>query len=224
MPTPFQQILSGLPVISEQTYAAFPVWAESTAQPVQFTPLPKKAALQLWHRARDFDRQTHKPGQHGGAIGPTALQVLHVFLFDFLNYTTGRLDPSYAAIARKANICERAVADALKRLHSLRIITWIRRCSEEWINGRYVRKQLTNAYSLLPTGWRGYQAPPEMPPLHPTEWGKAPVMPSVLEAAVTQQQESSDRKSVIRTLELAPAGGIEAALASLGRAVLAAGK
>jgi len=223
MPKFSQQILPGLPVMSEQTYAEFPVWSESSAKPVQFTPLPKKAAVVLWHRARDFDRQTHQPGKHGGAIGPTALQVLHVFLFDFLNYTTGRLDPSYGAIARKANICERAVADALKRLQSLKIITWIRRCSEEWINGRYVRKQQTNAYSLLPTGWLGYTAPPEMPPPHPTEWGKAPVMPSIHEAAVIELRSSSDRQSAIRTLELAPLGGIEAALAKLGRAMQTAG-
>src|SRR3954469_9113458 len=143
MPVCSRPILPGLPALSEQTYAQFPVWAESTTKPVQFTPLPKKAAVQLWHRARDFDQQTHKPGKHGGAIGPSGLQVLHVFLFDFLNYTTGRLDPSYAAIARKANLCERIVADALKRLENLRMLTWIRRCSEEWINGRYVRKQKT---------------------------------------------------------------------------------
>ena len=150
--------------------------------------MPKKAAVFLWHRARDFDRQTHKPGKHGGAIGPSGLQVLHVFLFDFLNYETGRLDPSYAAIARKANLCERTVSDALKRLHSLGIITWIRRCSEEWVNGRYVRRQLTNAYCILPTGWLGYTAPPEMPSMHPSEWGKAPVMPSIHEAAVIELQ------------------------------------
>ena len=224
MPTHFQQILSGLPVMFEQTYAPFPVWAESTAQPIQFTPLPKKAAVALWHRARDFDRQTKKKGCHGGAIGHTGLLVLHTLIFDFLNFSTGRLDPSYAAIARKANVCERTVADALKQLGELRIITWIRRCSEEWINGRYVRKQLTNAYCLLPTGWLGYQAPPEMPPLHPSEWGKAPVMPSVHEAAIIELQTGGDRQSVIRILELAPAGGLEAALAKLGRALHLAGK
>ena len=44
-----------------------------------------------------------------------ALQVLHALIFDFLNYASGRLDPSYAAIARKANVCERTVA---QRAHS----------------------------------------------------------------------------------------------------------
>jgi len=224
MPAFSQRFLTGLPIMIEQTYAEFPVWAQSSPKPVQFTPLPKKMALKLWHRARDFDRQTHEPGKHGGAIGPSALQVLQVFLFDFINYTTGRLDPSYAAIARKANVCERTVADALQRLHSLGIITWIRRCSEEWINGRYVRRQLTNAYCILPTGWVGYQAPPEMPPPHPTSWGKAPVMPSTHEEAIIEQRASGDRREVIRILEMAPRGGIEAALARLGRAVLSAGK
>jgi hypothetical protein len=218
-----QGILPGLPVMAEKTYAAFPVWSESTTKTVQFTPLPKKKAVALWHRARDFDRQTKKKGCHGGTIGHTGLLVLHTLIFDFLNFSTGRLDPSYAAIALKANVCERAVADALKQLSELRIITWLRRCSEEWVNGRYVRRQQTNAYCLLPSGWLGYQPPPEMPPLHPSCWGKAEVMPSIHEAAVIEQREGGDRRSVIRILELAPRGGIEAALASLGRAMQQAG-
>ena len=61
--------------------------------------MAKKAAVRLWHRARDFDRGTHQAGRHGGAVGHTALAVLHALVFDFLNHRTGRLDPSYAAIA-----------------------------------------------------------------------------------------------------------------------------
>ncbi|MFL5281833.1 MAG: hypothetical protein ACJ8AW_12785 [Rhodopila sp.] len=187
--------------------------------------MPKKAAVKLWHRARDFDRQTRKPGQHGGALGPSGLQVLHALLFDFLNFQTGRLDPSQKAIARQANLCPRAVSDALKRLQSLGILAWVRRCEAGFENGRYVRRQLTNAYAVLPdSGWQGYVPPVAAALPHPSVWGKAPVMPSVLEAAVGEQQESGDRRSVIRTLELAPMGGIEAALARLGRAVLTAGK
>ena len=86
----------------------------SVALPVKFTALPKKAAVRLWHRARDFDRGTHERGHHGGAVGPTALQVLQSLTFDFLSHRTGRLDPSYAAIAAKAGVCVRTVASALK--------------------------------------------------------------------------------------------------------------
>jgi len=58
-----------------KTYAAWPVWSESTTKEVKFQPLPKKAATRLWHRARDFDRQTRRPDRHGGALGHAALQV-----------------------------------------------------------------------------------------------------------------------------------------------------
>ena len=112
---------------SPQTYAAWPVWSDSTTAPVRFAPLAKKAAVRLWHRARDFDRTTRQPGRHGGALGHTGLQVLHALVFDFLNFATGRLDPSYAAIARKANVCERTVATALARLKELGILHWVRR-------------------------------------------------------------------------------------------------
>jgi hypothetical protein len=58
--------------------------------------MSKKKATKLWHRARDFDRNTRQPGKHGGSVGHAALQVLHALIFDFLNYRTGQLDPSYA--------------------------------------------------------------------------------------------------------------------------------
>jgi hypothetical protein len=148
-----------------KTYAAYPVWSDSTTKEIKFQPIPKRIAVKLWHRARDFDRQTHKVDCHGGAIGHTALQVLHTLIFDFLNYASGRLDPSYAAIARKANVCERSVATAIQRLKEVGILNWVRRCAEKWIDGRFVLEQDTNAYAVLPSSqWRGYSEPPEAPP------------------------------------------------------------
>jgi hypothetical protein len=224
MPTLEEMLRSLFPPQPEPCIAAWPVWTQSCEKPVEFRPLPKKAAVKLWHRARDFDRQTRKPGQRGGALGPSGLQVLQALLFDFLNFQTGRLDPSQKAIARQANLCPRTVSDALKRLKSLGILAWVRRCEESWRNGRYTRRQLTNAYAILPEGgWLGYVPPVEAPLPHPSSWGKADVCPSVLDAAVGQQRSGEDPKFVIRTLELGPAGGIEAALARLGRAVQAAG-
>ncbi len=32
-----------------QTYAAWPVWSESTTQEIRFQPLRKKAVVRLWH-------------------------------------------------------------------------------------------------------------------------------------------------------------------------------
>ena len=70
--------------------------------------MPKKAAVRLWHRARDFDRGTHQPGRHGGAVGHTALQVLHALIFDFLNHRTGR-SPTVPHYPRSSSLQKRAV-------------------------------------------------------------------------------------------------------------------
>src|SRR3954453_2504207 len=225
MPVSYQGLLSGLLALTEQTYAPHPVWSGSTTKPVQFTPLPKKAAHRLWQHARELDRQTKEKGCHGGVIGHTGLKVLHSLIFDFLNFASGRLDPSYAAIARKANLSDRAVATALKRLHAVGILAWVRRCREGWTEGRYWREQLTNPYALLPSpGWRGFRPPrDEPPPPHPDTWGKAPPMPSILTAAAIERRAGGTLKAAIQVLELGPVNGLEAALARLGRAVLAAG-
>jgi hypothetical protein len=117
--------LPGLTALA-QTYAPWPVWSDSTTSPIRFAPVPKKAAVRLWHCARDFDRGSHQPGQHGGAVGHTGLAVLHALTFDILNFRSGRLDPSYAAIAQKAGVCVRTVASALQRLKALGILNWVR--------------------------------------------------------------------------------------------------
>jgi len=61
--------------------ASWPVWSGSTTTPIRFQPMPKKAAVRLWHRAR--------------RASLIATAVLHAL--GLLNFATGRLDPSYAA-------------------------------------------------------------------------------------------------------------------------------
>ena len=78
MLTPLSHLLPPLPgFAAPRTYAAWPVWSGSTTTPIRFVPMAKKAAVRLWHRARDFDRGTHQPGRHGGAVGHVGLAVLH---------------------------------------------------------------------------------------------------------------------------------------------------
>jgi hypothetical protein len=202
-----------------RTYAPWPVWTGSTTAPVRFAPLAKKAAVRLWHRARDFDRGTHQPGHHGGALGHTGLAVLHALIFDFLNHRTGRLDPSYAAIAAKAGVCVRTVATALQRLKALGILNWVRRCAERWADGRFVLEQETNAYAVLPESqWRGYLAPQEPPAAPwPDTWGAIPPMPSALAQAALE----GDLAGKVHALASDPKDGLAAALARLGRAFMA---
>jgi hypothetical protein len=213
-------LLPALPgFTAPRTYAAWPVWSGSTTSPIRFTSMPKKAAVRLWHRARDFDRGTHKPGKHGGEVGHAALAVLHSLIFDFLNHRTGRLDPSYAAIARKAGVCVRTVATALQRLRQLGILNWVRRCAESWRDGRFVLEQETNAYAVLPESqWRGYRAPPEPPsPAAGTWGGPAPVVPP----AIVQAALEADLAGKVHVLASDPKDALARALASLGRAFMA---
>ena len=203
-----------------KTSAAWPVWSGSTTKEIKFQGMPKKAATRLWHRARDFDRQTRKAGKHGGAVGHTALKVLETLLFDFLNYTTGRLDPSQAAIARKANVCPRTVANAIKRLRDLGILNWVRRCAESWKDGRFVLEQETNAYAVLPaTQWRGYRPPMEMPPPHSDTWGATPPLPSLVAQAAAEQQHGGSLRSMAGILDADPSDGLAMALARLARSI-----
>jgi hypothetical protein len=209
-------------LFAHKTYAAWPVWSGSIMQTIRFAPMPKKAAVHLWHRARQADRLSRQPGRHGGAVGHAALQVLHALIFDFLNFTSGRLDPSYAAIARKANVCERTVASALARLKQLGILAWVRRCAESWRDGRYVREQQTNAYAVQPEShWRGCVLRAEPPPPQAGTWGEPARIPDALAAAVIEQRASRDPASALRVLAGGRPGSLEAALASLGSALAA---
>jgi Helix-turn-helix domain len=204
-----------------RTYAAWPVWKDSAREEVRFAPLPKKEAAKRWHKARRFDRQTHTPGKHGGALGRSGLAVFYVLLFDFLDHTTGRLEPSYDAIAQKAGVCRRTVSEALKRLRELGLLHWQRRCHEgkdEAGNFRLIQE--TNAYAVLPPShWRGYHEPPPAPPPDPGTWGDHPPLPGTISQAADELRHGQQR-TALSLLDLDPADALAGALARLGRAIL----
>lgn len=201
-----------------RTYAAWPVWKDSTTDELRFVPLPKKEAARRWHKARRFDRQTHTPGKHGGAIGRTGLAVLYVLLFDFLDYATGRLDPSYDAIAAKAGVCRRAVVEKVKQLRDLGLLHWQRRSRHDKDEaGRFRLMQETNAYAVLPPShWRGYHEPPPSPPPDPGTWGDHPPLPDAITQAVDELRHGQ-RKTALDILAVDPGDELARALARLGR-------
>ena len=51
--------LPGFDSLRPKTYAAWPVWKDSTTDEVRFVPLSLKQAAKRWQKARRFDRQTH---------------------------------------------------------------------------------------------------------------------------------------------------------------------
>lgn len=205
-----------------KTFAPWPVWSGSTSTPVKPAPMSKKAWVRIWHRARGYDRQTRRAGHHGGAVGPTALAVLHSLIFDFLNWRTGRLDPSYAAIARASNLCVRSVATAIKRLKELGILNWVRRCTESRTeDGRFVLEQETNAYSVQPSSaWRGYREPPDPPPPASGTWGDHPPLPDAVTQAIEERRHGGGMGSVLSILASDPADALAAVLARIGQAIM----
>jgi hypothetical protein len=132
------------------------VWRDSTTEKVKFTPLPKKQATKWFHKARDFERQTRQPGKQDGALGRNELLVLHVLIFDFLNYATGRLDSAIETIARKA--CHQQRQARACQSQTLGVLNWLRRAAETRDErGRFCLKQDNNAYGIIPPSqWRGF--------------------------------------------------------------------
>lgn len=208
---------------SYKTYAPSPVWRDSTTDDVNFHPLPKKQAVKLYHRAREFERRTREPGKQDGALGRNGLAVLHAMIFDFLDFRTGQLDPGYESIARKACISIRSAARGLKNLKLFGVLNWVRRCTAIFKDGRCILDQDTNAYAILPTSqWRGYVAPPEAPAPQSGTWGDHPCgMREALTEAVTELRYGGSTEAVIRQLENDDTDPLAAALAGLGRGMLA---
>lgn len=203
-----------------KTYAPWPVWRDSTTENVRFVPLPKKKAAQLWHKAKRFDCRTHATGKHGGVLGRTALDVLYALLFEFLDYATGRLDPSYDEIARKAGVCRRTVGTALAKLRDFGLLFWQRRSKPaQDAEGAFELVQDTNAYAVLsPTNWKGYREPSPSPPPEPGTWGDHPPLPDLIEQAAAEVRHGQ-RRAALDLLALDPGDGLAGALARLGRAV-----
>jgi hypothetical protein len=203
------------------SYAAWPVWSGSAMKETRFVPMPKKAAIRIYHKAVAWNRRGKLSGRHGGLIGSHVLLVLHTLIFDFLNHTTGRLDPSYSAIQRRTRLCRQTVAKALARLKQLGIINWVRRCREDHdADGRFALRQETNAYAVLPpTQWRDFVDIDIPEPPHPTAWGACPPLPSLIEQACTSHQEGSSIVSIVAQLDADPRDTVAATLASLGRAL-----
>jgi hypothetical protein len=209
---------------SPETYAAWPVWRDSTTQKVKFTPLPKKQAVKLYHKARRFERQTRNPGKQDGALGRNGILVLHALIFDFLNYATGRLDPAIETIARKACISVRSAKRGLANLKLCGVLNWIRRAAETRDEcGRFCLEQDTNAYGILPASqWRGFDDD-EAPPPDPSAWGAVPPLPSLIEQAAEEMRHDA-RRTALAILDTDPGDEVAAALASFGRTLQEARK
>ena len=100
-----RQLASLLPQLSgidsPKTYAAWPVWANSTTTELRWPPVIKEAVIRWYHGARAWNAAKQAVHRYGGTLGSASMRVLESLMFDFQNYRTGQLDPSYQGIAAK---------------------------------------------------------------------------------------------------------------------------
>jgi len=116
-----------------------------------------KGAEKLELRTRARRRETD-PGARNGDIGEVGLKVLR-YLYDTVDFVTGRLEPAIRTIADEIGHAYSAVHRALVRLRDLKFITWMRRSKpkENAEAGGPQVEQASNAYALLcPDGLRGW--------------------------------------------------------------------
>lgn len=212
------------PALRMKTYAEDPVWKGSARDGVKWNKLSRKEARTIWWEARAMN-QTRRGKGLGAVIGQSAMLVLQSLLFDFLNFKTGQLDPSYEGLALKTGLSRATVARSLARLRELRIIHWVRRCSAYVdAGGRFTLEQQRNAYAVLPpTGWRGYVARIAHAVL-PHEWGPAPTPRESITAEAVALAKDSGTAALVRALATDPDDPLAAALARLGRSVLGVSK
>jgi hypothetical protein len=197
------------------------VWSGSTTDEARFVPVSKKQARIWYQKARAWDRQTKKRGKHGGGIGLAAMAVLHSFHFDFLNYASGRLDPSYEGIARRTGLGRTAVANALAKLKALGVINWVRLVTQELVFGVFTLRQKSLAYAVLPPSqWCGYTEPEDATRPWPEAVGAVPPLPPLLDQALVAAKDGAPMQRQVWLLDADPKDELARALASLGRTMM----
>ncbi len=108
-------------------------------------------------------RTYRRPPRYGGHIGSAAMRVLTYLLDGDRNgcgylYTTGMLFPAVAKIAADIGLGISTVYEALARLRSLGIISWVNRCARHIDDdGAMIMIQCSNLYTIhAPTEWIGW--------------------------------------------------------------------
>lgn len=96
------------------------------------------------------ERQEQEPGARNGALGSVAIAVLE-YLYELVDFATGRLEPAIATIADEIGHSYSAVHEALCRLRRQGWLQWIRRSKPTGNKGEAGPQveQISNAYALV---------------------------------------------------------------------------
>src|SRR6478735_8869805 len=112
----------------------------------------------------------------------------------------------------------RAVSDALKHLRELGLLHRIRRCVEDWQDGRFRLRQETNASVLLAeeTYWQGWRPPAEPPAPAPGTWADFPPPPLLTGVALAALETDPVAKVAALRLDVRPPHRLRARLPRRG--------
>jgi hypothetical protein len=88
--------------------------------------LDRNAKVRIMHWARCLSRRTEK-GKAYGVVTAKALAVLEALLWAYHNARSGLCFPSYEKIAEAAGCARATVAEALKTLEDVGILSWVHR-------------------------------------------------------------------------------------------------
>jgi len=116
-----------------------------------------KAARAFEIRTRTKRREV-EPGARNGDLGDIGLEVLR-YLYEVVDFMTGRLEPAIATIAEEIGRSYSAVHDALRRLRKAGFLHWMRRSKpiDNPVPGGPQVEQVSNAYALLaPKAMQGW--------------------------------------------------------------------
>lgn len=142
---------------------ARPYRARTSQRFWKFRPIDRNDRARILHLAERLNARTRQPGQHGGCLKDSGLQILRALLFQFLDCRTGRLDPSLDTLARVTGHCRATVVAALKRLRAAGFVSWVQRVALVRIDGLMRPQQITNGYQIgtglapagfMPSQWR----------------------------------------------------------------------
>ena len=122
--------------------------------------MDRNAVARLLFAAEAYDRATHLERAHGGVLKRTGLAVLRALANRFHNRSTGRCDPSLAAIARAAGVARSTAALALTRLRGAGFLDWTRRGV---MVSRRVRGTEAGMFAQVSNAYRLAAAPPAIP-------------------------------------------------------------
>jgi hypothetical protein len=93
-------------------------------------PLDRNAKVRVKELARALLRKT-EAGRHYGVVTAKALAVLDALLWGFHNTKSGQCDPSYEAIAKRADCARSTVSLAIKALELAGVLSWVNRIVRE---------------------------------------------------------------------------------------------